>query len=98
MCFDEEATYDLNGNILTMARTGAAPSDSHTYTYTNDGNRLVGLKEQGGPTYAYAYDANGNMQYDARKGLIINYNYLNLPIFVIFDNGNTFLICMIPTV
>ena len=75
MCFDEEATYDLNGNILTMARTGAAPSDSHTYTYTNDGNRLVGLKEQDGPTYAYAYDANGNMQYDARKGLIINYNY-----------------------
>ena len=82
MCFDEEATYDLNGNILTMARTGAAPSDSHTYTYTNDGNRLVGLKEQGGPTYAYAYDANGNMQYDARKGLIINYNYLNLPVIV----------------
>ena len=82
MCFDEEATYDLNGNILTMARTGAAPSDSHTYTYTNDGNRLVGLKEQDGPTYAYAYDANGNMQYDARKGLIINYNFLNLPVIV----------------
>ena len=29
-------------------------------------------------SYTYAYDANGNMTFDGRKGLEYHYNYLNL--------------------
>ena len=77
MCFDE-ATYGLNGNILTMARTGAAPSDSHTYTYTNDGNRLVGLEGTGRPDIRICLRCQWEYAVRRPKSLIINYNYLNL--------------------
>jgi RHS repeat-associated protein len=36
----------------------------------------------------YIYDKNGNMVYDANKGITIRYNYLNLPYEVNFGNGN----------
>lgn len=66
-------TYDLNGNILTLQRTGNSADD---FTYAYDGNRLVSLS--GSTTGSYEYDANGNLQKDTRKSLEFRYNYLNL--------------------
>ncbi|OWY22468.1 hypothetical protein C7N43_08655 [Sphingobacteriales bacterium UPWRP_1] len=37
----------------------------------------------------YAYDANGNMVMDANKGIMIQYNHLNLPRTVTFADGKT---------
>ena len=39
-------------------------------------------------TNDYLYDNNGNQTSDPNKGTITNYNYLNLPYNVTFDNGN----------
>ena len=83
-------TYDRNGNILTLQRTGNGTlADNLSYTYT--GNQLTALQEsvrtslpediyQPGatPNGTYEYDANGNMKKDSRKSLTFNYNYLNL--------------------
>ena len=68
-------SYDLNGNILGLARTAnGSTSDNHTYTYT--GNRLTSLS---GVTGSYTYDQSGNMLNDPRKNLQFTYNSLNLP-------------------
>ncbi len=83
-------TYDRNGNILTLQRTGNGTLvDNLLYTYT--GNQLTTLQEsvrtslpediyQPGatPNGTYEYDANGNMKKDSRKSLTFNYNALNL--------------------
>ena len=83
-------TYDRNGNILTLQRTGNGTLvDNLLYTYT--GNQLTALQEsvrtslpediyQPGatPNGTYEYDANGNMKKDSRKSLTFNYNYLDL--------------------
>ena len=83
-------TYDRNGNILTLQRTGNGTLvDNLLYTYT--GNQLTALQEsvrtslpediyQPGatPNGTYEYDANGNMKKDSRKSLTFNYNCLNL--------------------
>lgn len=43
--YQENVTYDGNGNILTYGRNGAAPTsqtiDSLTYNYSHSGNRLI---------------------------------------------------------
>ena len=81
--------YDRNGNILTLDRyADGMQVDGLSYTY--DGNRLVSLREEipdcDGDVYAqgsfetesYFYDANGNMVYDSRRGLNLQYNFINL--------------------
>lgn len=87
---EQEITYDLNGNIKTLRRTGttAAVVDNLVYTYT--GNQLTALAENAAPVSgdiyargnnvagAYTYDADGNLQTDTRQGLNYQYNYLNL--------------------
>ena len=67
-------TYDKNGNILTLTRTGSA-AVTQTYTYT--GNQLTGLS-RGNVTGSYLYDKNGNLVNDSRKNLNLTYNVLNL--------------------
>ena len=83
-------TYDRNGNILTLQRTGNGTLvDNLSYTYT--GNQLTALQESvrtslpediyqpgSAPNGTYEYDANGNMKKDSRKSLTFNYNALNL--------------------
>ena len=83
-------TYDRNGNILTLQRTGNGTLvDNLLYTYT--GNLLTALQESvrtslpediyqpgSAPNGTYEYDANGNMKKDSRKSLTFNYNALNL--------------------
>ena len=67
-------TYDRNGNILTLNRTGSSAT-SLAYTYT--GNQLTGLIKNG-VSGTYSYDPNGNMINDSRKSLNFEYNVLNL--------------------
>ncbi|WP_443946599.1 hypothetical protein ACJVDH_05695 [Pedobacter sp. AW1-32] len=68
----EELTYDVMGNIETLARDGGNPN---WYDYPN-GNQLwyVGYVTDG-----YEYDANGNAIVDGRLHFNVEYNQLNLP-------------------
>jgi RHS repeat-associated protein len=89
--FNENLTYDLNGNISTLKRnafpvygTTSTLVDDLTYQYT--GNRLDKVIESSfndtgyeGGNNAIAYDLNGNMKDMKDKGIqSINYNYLNV--------------------
>jgi hypothetical protein len=109
--YDMAATYDLNGNIMTMNRKGAIATnnglataygfiDAMTYTYAPNSNELQKIQEatvvpgstpqilnstgfkDNNPTSTtdYTYDENGNVTYDANKGVTTIYNHLNLPI------------------
>ncbi|MEP0114003.1 MAG: hypothetical protein ABJE72_07655, partial [Reichenbachiella sp.] len=90
-------SYDANGNILTLQRTGvhddqvAQLFDDLDYDYV--GNQLTkvtdasgkdtGFKDGVNTSEEYVYDANGNMISDANKGIEkIEYNHLNLPVKV----------------
>lgn len=102
--YGEAATYDRNGNILTMKRTGelldeqqALPVDDLTYTY--NGNQLQtvtdatnnddGFKDGNKTGDDYLYDTFGNITQDKNKGITgISYNHLNLPYQVTFGNGS----------
>ena len=89
--FNENVTYDLNGNITHLTRNGKTPAgtaqlvDNLTYNYT--GNRLNQVVENSlndsgyeGGNNMIDYDPNGNMINMKDKGIqSINYNYLNLP-------------------
>ena len=90
--YNENLTYDLNGNIKTLKRNafpifGATSTlvDDLTYQYT--GNRLdrileTSLNDTGyeGGNNLIDYDANGNMINMKDKGIqSIAYNSLNLP-------------------
>ena len=46
-------------------------------TRTHNGNKLTSLA--GTTNASYTYDANGNINYDGRKNIDIEYNLLNLP-------------------
>ncbi|SEL98326.1 DUF6443 domain-containing protein [Parapedobacter koreensis] len=70
----ETVTYDRNGNIATLKRD---TDPVWTYGYTAaEGNRLRTIT---GGSGTYLYDLNGNMTRDARQGINITYNELNLP-------------------
>ncbi len=101
--FNESLSYDYNGNILSLQRTGAgAVIDNLTYDYM--GNQLASVQDAStynadlahfkdghtGTSPDYSYDANGNMKVDLNKGIAdIQYNHLNLPEFIDFGNGNS---------
>ena len=80
---ENNLSYDLNGNILTLNRTGknGLNMDVLTYNYgtaatasnkllavTDAGNRSEGFKEVGTTGTDYVYDVNGNMVWDRNKG------------------------------
>ena len=75
---NETLTYDKNGNILTLARTGV-DYGTLTYTYKNSGlsNQIASIT---GTNFsrAYDYDQNGNATTDG-SGLSLEYNLLDLP-------------------
>ncbi len=101
--YNEEMTYDLNGNIKTMQRMSTTMVDNLGYSYK--GNMLMGVDDAVGTTamagdfedkgsvYSaaspeYTYDVNGSMTSDKNKGITsIKYNYLNLPEEVKFSNS-----------
>lgn len=94
-------SYDKNGNILSLRRSGKYVSqywDNLVYNY--DGNRLVGVedistcncKDKGfddvnNSNQDYLYDINGNLVSDANKNIAnITYNDLDLPEYILVDN------------
>ena len=79
-------TYDLNGNILSVQRTGGSGENLHALTYTYDGYRLLSVGVNGTASTSYRYDADGNMTFDGRRGLTIAYNTLNLPEEIVAEN------------
>ena len=103
--FEEAATYDKNGNILSMYRTGelldqqqALPVDNLTYTYngnqlqtvTDATNNTDGFNDGNTSGTDYFYDGFGNITQDLNKGITaVSYNHLNLPYQVTFNNGGT---------
>lgn len=96
--YNESLSYDLNGNIKTLVRKTKGYSqtaekiDDLTYAYT--GNRLDSVTDSSTNYSGYpeasgnliSYDSNGNMKDHLDKGLLqINYNFLDLPNFIKFD-------------
>ncbi|PGH38679.1 MAG: hypothetical protein CRN43_13620, partial [Candidatus Nephrothrix sp. EaCA] len=68
--YDEDYSYDANGNILTLNRKDdkAAVMDDFNYSYYANTNRLLKHKTAGG---AYEYDAIGNLIKDNNENLSI---------------------------
>ncbi|MCC2590259.1 RHS repeat domain-containing protein, partial [Chryseobacterium sp. MFBS3-17] len=97
--YNEELSYDLNGNILSLQRNAksfytnmAEQIDNLSYTYT--GNRLNTVTDASANYQGYpdtsgtpmTYDANGNMTKHEDKGILnISYNFLNLPKDILFN-------------
>ena len=67
----EVITYDVMGNITSLNRDNASPR-----TYHYNGNKLYFAEYV---TNGYLYDVNGNATTDGRNGMVLSYNYLNLP-------------------
>ncbi|MCS3531013.1 RHS repeat-associated core domain-containing protein [Chryseobacterium sp. JUb7] len=96
--YNEEAAYDLNGNITNLWRNTKNPSGGYEgidiLTYNYSGNRLTSVTDAtmnpsgypgGGNTITY--DDNGNMIKHLDKGINeIKYNFLSLPDLVTVNN------------
>jgi RHS repeat-associated protein len=97
--YNETLTYDVNGNILNLLRNnyvqnvGVQLMDNLNYIYK--GNRLTNVNDSSGNYSGYLptsgnlipYDGNGNMINNYDKGILqIDYNHLNLPSYIKFDN------------
>ncbi|QEC76287.1 RHS repeat domain-containing protein [Mucilaginibacter ginsenosidivorax] len=90
--YNENATYDVMGNITKLNRydkpsTTRIAIDSLTYTYVS-GNKIdrvddlgttAGFNNAVSQAGEYTYDGNGNQLMDLNKGLTQTYNMLNLP-------------------
>ncbi len=93
--YNENLTYDLNGNILTLGRRGYISAgnwntiDTLTYTYGNptNPNWATTIADGSGSALGYpntsgtfSFDAAGNQTTYSAKGITaITYNHLNLP-------------------
>ena len=71
-------SYDSNGNILSLTRTGESGSTINDLAYTYDGNRLTSLSDGDVQSQNYAYDVDGNMTFDGRTGMSLTWNDLGL--------------------
>jgi|GEM_PF-827756 len=71
----EVISYDVMGNIKSLARDGFGTNDYHIDLY--EGNQLK--KISGFVNKQYTYNGNGNLIADGLNGINIAYNYLNLP-------------------
>ena len=79
--FRESATYDKNGNILTMQRYGSnlnLMTHDYTYTYNHPTNGYALTNVSSSPN-DYLYNAIGDMTYDGMNDIQIEYNEINLP-------------------
>src|SRR5690606_17229741 len=100
--YGEALSYDKNGNILTVNRSGELVSgqpveiDDLTYTYTANQLQTVtdatnnpsGFNDGNTTGADYTYDTFGNLKTDKNKGITnIVYNHLNLPVEITFATG-----------
>lgn len=98
-------TYDKMGNILSLQRQGQIDADITGFgdmdalSYDYNGNRLMQVDDASNNTEGfkdgnsgvdYGYDDNGNLTFDANKGINnITYNHLNLPVDVEFNGSSS---------
>ena len=77
----DNLTMSVNGNQLTAVNDAATASAYNgSFEFKNGTNT----------TTEYAYDANGNLTKDLNKNITdIQYNFLNLPSQITFDDGST---------
>ena len=75
---EKDISYDSNGNILALKRTGEDGSTVNDLVYSYDGNRLTSLSDSGVHSQNYTYDADGNMTFDCRTGMSLEWNDLGL--------------------
>jgi len=102
--YGEALTYDKNGNILTLNRTGrlvegqAVGIDALSYSYnanqllsvTDATNNNEGFNDGNKTGNDYTYDTFGNITTDKNKGITaVSYNHQNLPYKVTFANGGS---------
>jgi len=100
--YNESISYDKNGNITTLKRTGEIISgqktdiDDLTYAYsanqllsvTDAVNNAGGFNDGNKVGNDYTYDEFGNLKTDKNKGITsITYNHLNLPVELVFPAG-----------
>lgn len=97
--YNEWLQYDLNGNITRLDRYGQSdgniPIQIDQLYYTYDGNRLASVSDASGNFSGYplgeniiGYDSNGNMKDHVDKGILqIDYNFLNLPNYIKFNES-----------
>ncbi len=101
--FSEKISYDENGNITTLKRSGNVLTNPNLVTmdnlaYVYSGNQITKINESGDINEGYRtlnitldtyeYDDNGNLIKDRNKGIeSIVYNNLNLVREVLFTNG-----------
>ena len=99
--YNENLTYDKNGNILSLLRNGDIEDvlpentiDNLLYTYNANQllkvsdvtNNISGFNDGNTTGDDYTYDANGNMTIDKNKNITaIVYNHLNLPTKITFQ-------------
>ena len=89
--FDCTYGYDSNGNVTSIVRKGTTGATIDNLTYNYNGNKINYVNDASGD-YAstvdypgdasssiFAYDQNGNMEYEPSKGISLLYNLLNLP-------------------
>ena len=69
-------SYDSNGNILALKRTGEDGSIVNDLVYSYDGNRLASFSDGDFQSQNYTYDADGNMTFDGRAGMALIWNDL----------------------
>lgn len=119
--YSEYLSYDLNGNILNLRRSGEMYDREYSafgqalrtdfgiiddLEYEYSGNMIKTIddmhdtdtplnhdfKDNGfvsSHQAEYYYDANGNMIIDRNKGIKVEYNFLNLPKKITFDDKST---------
>lgn len=81
------SSYDKNGNIEHLSRTGRENGTQH---YAYDGNLLTGVSSM--RTSNFSYDASGNIKSDSYRNITdIQYNYLNLPTSIVAGSTLTYL-------
>ncbi len=85
--YNENLTYDKNGNITTLKRhENTTLIDKLTYTYTGSGNRFNAVVDSSGSSEGFplgtttgmVYDSLGNLLEDKIRKITLSYNPLNL--------------------
>ncbi|MDD3011524.1 MAG: DUF6443 domain-containing protein [Bacteroidales bacterium] len=81
----DDLTYEYDGNRLIGVDDGAVDYPSYEM-YRKDFNDNGSSFSPSNPEYLY--DENGNMVEDKNKGILVDYNLLNLPEKITFDQNH----------